>query len=253
MVCSAASISTNPVENREGRHQPIEQTRAAQPPQPQQANIDQPAERTHGVAPPDSLDGKAARLQFAPELALGVAAVMADVAVEGAEEGWVAGHQEREGPAWLEQRMHGLQCPLVIGDVLEDIDTHRRIETVTAEWLDRLGQIVPADDDVGTIFEPVAGCVNVVVDHVDPDDQLAINHEAGDGARATTDLEDTLAQAVADPIVDPAVVSVGAFHDFEGRGPGCQVHVASLQMETPPSWPGVAPVSHVKKAIIRSR
>src|SRR2546423_7662845 len=242
-----------PVEDPECRHQPIEEASAAQPPQPEQSNIDQPAERAHRIAAADPLDGKAARLQFAPELSLGVATVMADVAVERAEEAWVARHEERERPAWLEERIHGLQGPLVIGDVLEDVDTDRRIETVTAECLDRLGEIMPADDDVGTILEPVARFVNVVVDHVDPDDQLAINHEAGDGARATTDLEDTLAQAVADPIVDPAVVSVGAFHDFEGRGSGCQVHVASLQMETPPSWLGVAPVRQVKEAIIRSR
>src|SRR2546423_600048 len=133
-----------PVDDPECRHQPIEETGAAQPPQPEQSHVDQPAERAHRIAAADPLDGKAARLQFAPELGLG-------------------------------------------------------------------------------------------------------------GATGMADLEDTLAQALADPIVDPAVVSVGAFHDFEGRGPGCQVHVASLQMETPPSWRGVAPVSHVKKAIIRSR
>src|SRR5438874_2760186 len=178
---------------------------------------------------------------------------MADVAVEGAEEGRVAGHEERERPAWLEQRVDGRHCPLVIGDVLEDIDTDRRIETVTPEWLDRLGQIMAADGDVGTIFEPVAGCVNVVVDHVDPDDQPAINHVAGDGARATTDLEDTLSQAVADPIVDPAVVSVGAFDDLEYRRQRTKVHVASLQVLTPPSWPSLVPVAHVQYAITRQR
>src|SRR5207245_10815316 len=101
----------------------------------------------------------------------------------------------------------------------------------------RLGSMVRADDEVRTMSARGARCVSVGVDHVAPDDQLAINHEAGDGARTATDLEDTLAQAITDSIVDPAVVSVGALHDFECRCPGWQVHVAS----------------HVKNAIIRSR
>src|SRR5437879_3113072 len=174
-----------PVDDPECRHQPIEEAGAAQPPQPEQSNVDQPAERAHRIAAADPLDGKAARLQFAPELGLGVATVMADVAVERAEEAWVARHEERERPAWLEERIHSLQCPLVIGDVLEDVDTDRRIETVTAEWLDRLGQSMPAADDGGTILDPAAGCVNGVVDHLSPDAHLATNRDAGEGARAT--------------------------------------------------------------------
>src|SRR6266566_9803311 len=178
---------------------------------------------------------------------------MADVAVEAAQKGRVARHEEGERPAWLEQRVDGFHCSLVVGDVLEDVDTERRVEAVAAQRVDRLSQVMTADHDVGTIVKAVAGRPDIVVDHVDPDDQLAINHEAGDRTGAATDLEDALAQAAPDPIVDPAVVSVGAFHDFECRRSGWQVHVASLQMQTPPSWRGGVPVSHVKNAIIRSR
>ena len=39
-----------------------------------------------------------------------------------------------------------------------------------------------------------------------------------------------LAETGPDPVVDPAVISMGAFHDLERRRPGCQVHVPSPQM-----------------------
>ena len=163
----------------------------------------------------------------------------------------MARHKEREGPARLEQRIDGFHGPFVVGDVLEDIDAHGRVETVAAQRVGRLGQVMLADNDVGTIFEPVAGCANVVLHHIDPDDQLAIDHQAGDGSRAATDLENTLAQAVPDAVVDPAVVPPRAFHDLECGRAGCKVHVVSRQMNTPPSCCGAVPVNQVTKARMR--
>src|SRR6266849_3464700 len=152
-----AQWQLDPVQNREGRDQPIEQARAAQPPQSEQPDIDQPSERAHRVASPDPLDDEAARLEFAAQLALGVPAVMTDIAVEGAEERRVARHQHSEAPAWLEQRVDGLHGGLVVSDVLEDVDTERRVETVTPQRLDRLGQVMAANDDVGAVPIPFGG------------------------------------------------------------------------------------------------
>ena len=82
---------------------------------------------------------------------------MADVAVEAAQKGRVARHEERERPTWLEQRVDGFHGSLVVGDVLEDVDTERRVEAVAAQRVDRLSQVMTADHDVGAIVKAVAG------------------------------------------------------------------------------------------------
>src|ERR1700687_6202313 len=76
----------NTVEDREGRHHLIEQVGAAQPPQSEQANIDQPSERADRVTSPNPLDDKAAHLEFAAPLRFGVAAALANALAGGPQD-----------------------------------------------------------------------------------------------------------------------------------------------------------------------
>src|ERR1700686_2417824 len=163
--------------------------------------------------------------------------MMTDIAVERTEKGRVTRDEKSEAPAWPEQRVDGFHGGLVIGDVLEDVDAQRRVERVISQRLDRLRQVIPADDDVGAIPIAFACCADILVDDVNPDHQLAVDQEAGNGARAATDLEDPLAETVPDAVEGPAVISMGAFHDLERRRAGAEVHQAgpTSQTNTPAS------------------
>src|SRR3989442_15931995 len=110
---------------------------------------------------------------------------MADVAVEAAQKGGVAGHEERERPAWLEQRVDGFHCSLVVGDVLEDVDTERRVEAVAAQRVDRVSPEMTANYPARAVVKTVAGCPRIGAGNAGSRTRVAWNFRIG-GSRGPT-------------------------------------------------------------------
>src|SRR5438874_8782765 len=140
----------------ERRHQAVEKADAAQPRPSQQLDVDEPAQGAHRVAVSERLDAEAGPGQLGAQAALGVAAEVADRAVEGAHQGWMRRNQEGEGAAGLEQAEDRPHRRVVVRDVFEDAGAYGRAQAKSVQLLGGPRDVDKLVADVGAAGEPAS-------------------------------------------------------------------------------------------------